>query len=160
VHIGVTGHQKLPAKSLSWVMARIDDFLENAERPLVGITSLAIGADQLFAQRVLAHSGEIHAIIPHTDYVNTFKTDTSRRQYESLLGTATNVEILGGSTSLEMAYLLAGYRVVDLSDAILAIWDGRPAAGQGGTGDAVKYAVDQGVRVLHVNPITQTMLEL
>jgi hypothetical protein len=160
VRIGVTGHQTLSSESLPWVTTQIDELLGSAGPRLVGVTSLAIGADQLFAQRVLACGGQIYAVIPHSDYSHTFKSTADRQQYEALLAEAKNVETLTGSTSPEEAYLMAGQRVVDLSDAVLAIWDGKPAAGKGGTGDAVEYAVKRGVRVFHLDPITQTALEL
>jgi hypothetical protein len=34
----------------------------------------------------------------------------------------------------------AGEKVVDLSDTLLAVWDGLPAKGYGGTADVVTYA--------------------
>ncbi|MEO5877101.1 MAG: hypothetical protein ABIQ26_19070, partial [Streptosporangiaceae bacterium] len=45
------------------------------------------------------------------------------------------------------AYLVAGHRVVKRSDLLLAVWDGRPAGGLGGTADIVAYARDRGTEV-------------
>jgi len=36
--------------------------------------------------------------------------------------------------------MAAGKRVVDISEHVIAIWDGRPAGGYGGTADVVAYA--------------------
>jgi hypothetical protein len=41
---------------------------------------------------------------------------------------------------------------VDRSDVLLAVWDGRPARGFGGTGDVVAYARRRGVPVEVVWP--------
>ncbi len=38
------------------------------------------------------------------------------------------------------AYHETGIRTVDESDILLAVWDGKPAQGKGGTGDVVAYA--------------------
>jgi hypothetical protein len=51
-------------------------------------------------------------------------------------------------------------RVVDLSELMVAVWDCKPAAGIGGTADAVKYCSQQRKRIIHLNPITRTQREL
>ena len=40
----------------------------------------------------------------------------------------------------EEAYLAAGLGVLDRSDALLALWDGEPARGRGGTAEVVAEA--------------------
>lgn len=50
------------------------------------------------------------------------------------------------------AYLAAGQEVVDLTDTILAVWDGQPARGVGGTADVVRYARSTGRRVVVIWP--------
>lgn len=51
---------------------------------------------------------------------------------------------------LEVVVPADGYRDVGLSDELLAVWDGRPAWGFGGTADVVAYAERTGtpVRIL------------
>lgn len=51
------------------------------------------------------------------------------------------------------AYLAAGQEVVDLTDTLLAIWDGQPARGLGGTADVVRYARSVGKRVVVIWPL-------
>ncbi|MCA1708813.1 MAG: hypothetical protein LC808_38260, partial [Actinobacteria bacterium] len=48
----------------------------------------------------------------------------------------------------EDAFFAAGRRVVDLSDVVVAVWDGMEAKGKGGTGDVVTYARDNGIPVV------------
>lgn len=154
---GITGHQRLPDEGAwEWVGARIDDFLESATA-ITGVTSLAIGADQLFAERVTAGGGTLHVIVPHDRYEDTFKNEHDRSRYESLLAKASRVEILSTPGSPEEAYLQAGHRVADLSDVVLAVWNGEAAAGKGGTADMVDYAAGRGVPVIHINPITRVV---
>ena len=40
----------------------------------------------------------------------------------------------------EAAFLAAGRLVVERSDVLAAVWDGKPARGSGGTADVVDYA--------------------
>jgi hypothetical protein len=48
------------------------------------------------------------------------------------------------------AYRRVGHYVVDHCDLLIAIWDGQPARGRGGTADIVQYALDRHRRVLRV----------
>jgi hypothetical protein len=50
----------------------------------------------------------------------------------------------------QQAYWRAGREVVDRSDVLIALWDGQPAHGTGGTGEVVAYARRSGVAVLTV----------
>jgi hypothetical protein len=52
----------------------------------------------------------------------------------------------------EDAYLAAGKHIVDRAGLLVALWNGKPAAGKGGTGDIVAYARSQGRPVVHVHP--------
>jgi hypothetical protein len=52
--------------------------------------------------------------------------------------------------SREDAYERAGRYVVDRSDAIIALWDGEPARGQGGTAAIVAYARKRGVPLVWI----------
>ncbi len=136
--IGITGHQKAP--SLVWKMLaeRLPDIVGPV--PFVGVSSLAAGADQVFASEVLRLGGRLCAVIPSREYETTFTTPLARRQYESLVNRSIHVECLEFNQPNEDAYMAAGHRVVDLSDKIVAVWDGLPAKGKGGTADIVEYA--------------------
>jgi hypothetical protein len=50
------------------------------------------------------------------------------------------VRVITENGSRDDAYLDCGMATVDGSDVLLAVWDGEPARGKGGTGDVVAYA--------------------
>ena len=54
-------------------------------------------------------------------------------------------------SSREEAYERAGRRVVDRADVVVALWDGQPSRGRGGTAAIVSYARAHGVPVAWVN---------
>ncbi|MGH9128833.1 MAG: hypothetical protein ACRDY2_07680 [Acidimicrobiales bacterium] len=138
--IGCTGHQNLPGVAQDYVARCIRSEIEgHGEDNLTGVCSLAMGADQMFAQLVLEAGGTLHAIIPCAGYELTFSTE-GRASFDSLLGLAAKVETLGYSAPSEDAFLSAGYRVADLADVLIAVWDGQAARGLGGTADVVDYA--------------------
>ncbi len=160
MRVGITGHQRLKDPSRwPWVRAEIDKLISQLPTPVTGVTSLAIGADQLFAEVVLEHGGTIEAIIPFHGYESNFAVGQARQDYCRLLGLAMRVEILEKTGSDEEAYFAAGKRLVDVIDMLVAVWDGKPAAGLGGTADVVRYALERGKRVLHLNPVSSTLTE-
>jgi hypothetical protein len=152
--VGITGHRKLedPA-AWKWVRRELTALL-GAVAPLTGITSLAIGADQLFAEVVLELKGDIEAVIPFPDYERTFTDETDLTRYRLLKAASKRVEVLPDGANEDQAYLDAGRRVTDLSDLLVAVWDGQPARGLGGTADVVGYAARIGKRVVQFNPVT------
>jgi hypothetical protein len=152
--IGITGHQRLEDKSAwNWVGDALRSILREISHPFTGVSSLAIGADQLFAELVLDLGGDLHVILPFPDYADTFNTSDHRDRYQAILASATNVEILPALQSYQESYLAAGHRVVDLSDQVLAVWNGKESAGLGGTGDIVAYARSTGRAGVHVDPV-------
>lgn len=155
--IGITGHQQLdnPSNWL-WVQSEIDRII-TASKPVVGFSSLAIGADQLFARSVLTHGGTLVVIVPFDSYEAVFEMEEPRREYTRLLNAASEQEVLEQTGSREMAYLQAGLRIVDLAELVVAVWDGQPAAGLGGTADVVDYAREQNKRLLHLDPVLLTV---
>jgi hypothetical protein len=154
--IGITGHQRLPQLSdWDWVNIEMHRVLEALDPPLIGISSLAAGADQLFAEVVLERGGRLEVVIPFEGYENTFTQPEDRETYLSLLASASDVEVLDKFGSEEEAYLTAGERLVDGSDSLLAVWNGQPAAGLGGTADVVQYARDNQKKIIHLNPLTR-----
>jgi len=161
MRVGITGHQRLdePAR-WGWVNRELDRLLSAFAPPLVGITSLAIGADQLFADAVLRHGGSLEVVVPFDGYELTFSEGHDRHAYGRLLRHAARSEVLEKRGSEEEAYFAAGKRMVELSELLIAVWDGLPATGLGGTGDVVGYAVRQRKKTIHLNPVTQEIEEL
>lgn len=156
MRVGITGHQQLDApEAWPWVAGVLRAELANVAPPLVGVTSLAVGADQLLARLVLERGGTIHAVLPFANIERSFSAEHVPA-YRELTKRAT-VEVLDTPGTDEDAYLAAGRRVVDLSDIVLAVWDGRPAKGKGGTADVVAYAIRRGVPLIHIDPVSRTV---
>ena len=154
--VGITGHQHLDDQSAwPWVEAQINGHLSSIEPPITAVTSLAVGADQMLARLVLARGGRVHAVIPFPDYERTFDADHVT-EYRKMRADAV-MEVMGGAETDEDAYLAAGKRVVDLADVMIAVWDGKPAQGKGGTADVVQYAEQRRVPLVHVNPVARTV---
>lgn len=151
--VGFTGHQHRPGIDWDWVEKAITNELRQAGKPLIGLSSLAEGADQIFADAVLREGGSLRVIIPTKDYAKYF--EGAALEHYHFLREKAEVEELNKSGNSEEAFMAAGQRIVDDADQIIAVWDGRPAQGLGGTADIVHYACKQGKYIAHVNPISR-----
>lgn len=151
--VGFTGHQDLSPATRTLIRACVRAELDKLA-PVVGVTSLAAGSDQMFAECVVDMGGELRVIVPCDGYENSFTSTDDLAKYRRLLAAATLITVLDHPIPSETAFWDAGKKVVDQADVVFAVWDGRPAAGLGGTGDVVKYATDQRCDVVVVWPAT------
>ncbi len=143
MQVGVTGHRAFPDRDQ--VAAAVDRVLDTIEgvADRVILSSLAEGADRLVAQRALSRSGwRLSVVLPldRNDYLTDFDGSASREEFTLLLDQASGIATIPTTTSREAAYATAGRTVVDRSDVLIALWDGEPAAGTGGTAEVVAYA--------------------
>lgn len=144
--VGVTGHQDVPVGALSRLRRQLVEALASVNQ-LVGVSCLAVGADQIFAEAVVNAGGRLRVIVPCVDYETTFSTNDDLERFHDLLALAENTEVLEYPAPTQDAFLAAGKRVADVSEMMIAIWDGEPARGKGGTGDVVRYAREHGTPV-------------
>jgi hypothetical protein len=167
LRIGVTGHRFLDheAEIRREVNIAIDQALEASDdgratgEPggLIVVSALAEGADRLVVHECLRRDGAtLEAVLPLAvdEYAKDFVTADSRREFADLLAAAASVKVAEVMPTREQAYERAGQLMVDNSDAIVAVWDGLPARGRGGTADVVTYARASRVPVFRVDSRT------
>jgi hypothetical protein len=166
LRVGVTGHRvppKLPEKSEAPLRDQIDRLfaafiaaLGNGTRDFVIVSSLAEGSDRIVSEAGLGAGFRLEAVLPfnRSEYVHDFETDTSRKEFEQLLARASDVfELDGISDQRPRAYEAAGLFMLANIDLLIAIWDGQPAAGIGGTEEIVNRAIADGLVVVWIEPI-------
>ncbi|MBO1335098.1 hypothetical protein [Streptomyces sp. VRA16 Mangrove soil] len=146
--IGITGHRHIPGIALPEIRHRLE--VELKDRADVALSSLAAGADQLFADRALAVGIPLTAVVPAQDYVDHLDDSHAVTEYRRLLGLCRSVVQMPYDVCSPEAYEAAGRWIVEHCDRLLAVWDGEPARGRGGTAEIVAYAhqLDVPVQVL------------
>ena len=149
--VGITGHQDIPYDALEAVEEGIAQELARFIGP-IGLSSLAAGADQIFAKNILRIGGRLHVILPCKGYEGTFSDKEALSCFRELLTRAERVEELEYDHPSEEAFLDAGRRIVDLADVLVAVWDGREARGKGGTADIVRYARAKRIKIAVIWP--------
>lgn len=158
--VGITGHQHLGSEeTISWISSVLESVIDQSNID-VGITSLAVGADQLFAEVLKKKHIRYIVIIPSDEYEKTFKDRNHVEKYRDLLHSASDTMKMSFPEPSETAFYAAGKEMVNLADLIIAIWDGRPAKGLGGTADIVQYTCSIRKKVIHINPATHCVNQL
>jgi hypothetical protein len=146
--IGVTGHTNLTTASLEVVGSAVRAALASVA-DLSGVTCLARGADQVFAEAVLELGGTLHVVLPAADY-RSDQDDLA--SFDALLDRAATVHTMPFPRSGPAAYMAASEHMLARIDTLLAVWDGFPSAGYGGTADVVRAARERGLPVTVVWP--------
>lgn len=157
--IGITGHQRLgDASATAWVRTAIHQVLGEHAGELVGVSSLAAGADQVFATLVLDRQGRLEAVQPFPGYrERSFAGDDDLRRYDRLIARAQVALLPRDGRSDEEAYLHAGTEVVARCELLVAVWNGAPASGLGGTADIVAHARERGRAMVILDPVRRTI---
>ncbi len=150
--IGITGHTNLTEATEKIVHESLRDVLrQHSPNGLVGVTCLARGADQLFAQAVLDVGGRIEVVLPAPDYRTKIKPANLAR-YDALLAAADSVHVLPFDTSRRESYMAASEYLLSHVDELVAIWDRGASGGLGGTADVVSAARERSLPVQVIWP--------
>jgi hypothetical protein len=152
MRIAITGHRELPPATEHLVDQAIREQLAAyAGDDLVGISNLADGADQLFAQAILDAGGQLDVIVPAARY-RAGLPESAHAAYDLLLSQASRVDRLDRIDSTEQAHMEASRAMLARADRLFAVWDGKPARGYGGTADVVAEARQRGIPVTVIWP--------
>jgi hypothetical protein len=144
--IAVSGHRGLPAPTELLVEAALRTHLGAFRQDLIGLSCIADGADQIFARVVLDLGGSLEVVVPARQYRAALPA-WSHEAYDELIARASKVHQCDAEESTSEAHQAASEAMVDQSDRLVAVWDGRPARAFGGTADVVDYARRRGLPV-------------
>ncbi|WP_410609959.1 hypothetical protein [Amycolatopsis sp. lyj-109] len=151
VRIGITGHSNLTDATAALVAGELREILEEQRDDLVGVTCLARGADQVFARVVLELGGTLEVVLPAADYRDRKVKPDNAAEFDSLIANA-SVHTMPLTESNRDAYMAASEHVLSIADKMIAVWDGGPSGGHGGTADVVDAARGRGLDVTVVWP--------
>lgn len=150
--IAITGHRGLPEQTAALIDAKLRAELENrADDQLVGVSCIADGADALFARAVLDRGGSLVVVVPAQNYRQDLPT-SYHVQYDELFAAATKVIGLDRIESDSDAHQAGSARMLDETEELFAVWDGKPARGYGGTADVIALARRRTIPVTVVWP--------
>lgn len=122
--------------------------------PLAVVSALAEGADRIVARQVLRrpHSRLVVPLpLPESEYIEDFHSPASRAEFSSFLKQAADIAVMPRAATREHAYEAAGEFVLRNSDLLIALWDGQPAQGLGGTGNMIRRARERKMPIAWVH---------
>ncbi|MFE6157052.1 hypothetical protein [Streptomyces sp. NPDC057889] len=145
MRVGITGHRGLDKEVEAQVRALLDKAVSRYDAAeLVAISCIADGPDTWFAEAVLKRGGRLEVVIPATAY-RAGLPEWHHEAYDRLMSRAAEVHETGMTESTSEAHQAGSEILVGLAEELLAVWDGKPARGFGGTADVVAYAERTGV---------------
>ncbi|MFC5718688.1 hypothetical protein ACFP1Z_00650 [Streptomyces gamaensis] len=146
--IAVTGHMDLTDSTVELVWSALRELIrQHADGQLVGISCLARGADSLFADLILEASGRLVVLLPSSDYRQAKVKPDHAPLFDRLVEAAAEVVLMPYETANREAYEAANQALLKRAERVVAVWDGRPSSGRGGTADVVAQARVAGLPV-------------
>ncbi len=157
--VGVTSHRDIPAREVEPIRQRVRDFFAQLRHdfpdlPLVLLSALAEGGDQLAAQEALSAGARLLAPLPlpRELYEDDFLDPALRASFDALCSHAEIVllpELMEQSRhaigapglARDRQYAKAGVYIASHCHILLAIWDGKTSDRLGGTAQIVNYHV-------------------
>lgn len=155
--IGVTSHRNLLPGEVARLRVLTRQFLQRLHAefptlPLIVMSALAAGGDQLVAEEALAIGARLVAPLPLPldEYAHDFTEPADRKHFEALCAKATliespliEIELLGDAGSAghsrDWHYAQVGVYVASHCHILLALWDGKASPLPGGTAQVVDY---------------------
>jgi len=165
VFVGFAGHRQLEVPDM--IAGRIVEAIGQIERrsggPICAVSSVASGADTLFAEAALERGLPWFLLLPFPeDMFRRDFDDDSWARIERLLPRAAGRHVespQGGSDDLRtLCFQAAGRSTVDECDVLLAVWNGETGK-PGGTGEVVAYAREQGKPLVWIHAQTGEIRE-
>ncbi|CUW29717.1 MULTISPECIES: hypothetical protein [Streptomyces] len=147
MRVGITGHRGLSKEVEQQVRVLLDEAVRRYDTDeLTAVSCIADGPDSWFAEAVLSHGGRIEVVVPAAKYREGLP-EWHHPVYDELYRSAVDVHETGMIESTSEAHQAGSEILVGLVEELIAVWDGKPARGYGGTADVVAYAERTGVPV-------------
>lgn len=156
ITIAVIGHRdlsKLKIYQYKQVIFKILKKLQVRHQNIKLITPLADGADRLVTFQALILNIKFEIVLPMDK--NEYKKDFnfySKKKFDMLIKKSSMITTLiyQNNVSRNFKYENVGKHISDNCDILIALWDGKYNNLQGGTGEIVKYHINQNKKLIHI----------
>jgi Protein of unknown function (DUF4231) len=169
--VGIVGHRADRIVDHAQVCARLDQALKAIDaaldaaarnhlykagrEPLSLVSALAEGSDRMAAKAALDLGMVLEVVLPFTpaEYERDFPEAASRSEFHELMGRASSIVVLDGDqVDRSRGYEAAGMTMLDNCDLLIAVWDGGPGRGRGGTREVLGEAARRAMPVIVIPP--------
>lgn len=152
--LGVTGHRDIHPDDIGVARDATHGLIERLgtrypHTPLVLLSALAEGSDQIVAQVAQANGTPVVCLLPMPldAYRLTLSTGGARTEFDRLLSCSSHFVLADEKTAADSTedpgsadgdFRALGKALATFSHILLALWDGLPGDAPGGTGDTVR----------------------
>ncbi|MFA3835572.1 hypothetical protein [Streptomyces aureus] len=127
------------------VRALIGEAVSRYDAPeLVAVSCIADCPDTWFAEDVLKRGGRLEVVIQATE-CRAGLPEWHHDAYDRPMSRAAEVHETGMTESTSEPHRAGSEILVGLAEELLAVWDGKPARGSGGTADLMAHAERPGM---------------
>ncbi len=169
--VGITGHRAdaIPSAALPLIQARLGGALDRLRQEALAIlerergsfadqpprftlvSPLASGADQLAARLALERNWDVQTVLPMAaENYRELDPAAARHLPELMERSRCVLQLPSNTRDPDQAFVLTARATVAHCDLLIAVWDGLPARGRGGTAETVDVALTRGTPVLHI----------
>ncbi len=140
------------------------EYFSNAEPALRALSPLAEGTDRIFAEVAFDRGFDLCCVTPflRQEYERDFVApdaleEGSLDRFQTILNRAktklrlTLFELVGNRTPADLSYGAAGRVVLNQSDLLVVVWDGRREGKRGGTEQTLDEALRAGVPIVWID---------
>jgi hypothetical protein len=167
--VGATGHRELHVGGTSQLRRRVDAFLADVARHLPDtelriMTGMADGADLLVARAALQAGWKIDAVLPLPleRHLEDFDAHAAAELRAVLAAPAVTCTVLPAPSGSSVAakhgagravfYANLTQALIERTQLLLAVWDGKASSRPGGTADTVRRYLEVGSRFVYWIP--------
>jgi len=138
--IGITGHRDLKKSSIKYYQNKVHTLLlalQEKQKYIIVYSPLADGSDRLIVKEAIKLNIPYIAVLPIP--IESYVMDLNEVITLTLCkgNTLENIAIYGKERDAQ--YEAVGYKIADISDRLIALWDGKQIDLKGGTGEIVEY---------------------
>lgn len=128
-------------------LARVAVKLHAEHGTRIGVSGMALGVDQDWADAVLAAGMALHAYVPFPQQPDRW-SEPAQARWRALLARAADVRYFGDHYDVRLLHE-RNHGMIRAADVMVAVW--RPSKRSGGTWSAVRVIPDA-MPVIHLDP--------
>lgn len=159
--VAVTGHRNLGfPETTAFVAYACRNILSRLQKQhsdnIMALSAIATGADTLFADAAIDLNIPLSVVLAADDIIEDYPSRDDREHFLHLSQQG-QVHRLPFPKRCDRAYVALGNYLANVCDILVAVWNGQPAMGPGGTGDVVAYAKARARPIIHIDTRTSTI---
>lgn len=154
IRVGIVGHRFLKQKEASFAAVQCREILKEMQEEhdvIVACSAIAEGADSIFAEAALALNIPLDIVLPFDEYEFDFVEEKALDTFRSLKAAASSITQLPFGPRSNDAYEEGMHWILNGTDIIVAVWNGETNGGRGGTSDAVKHILNDGLDWIYID---------